>query len=115
MHFGENQLSPSLIGLSPLATGHPPSFQPRWVRPSTKSYLRFSLPMASSLGFGSTACDSIALFRLAFASATHHWLTSPHTVTRWLILQKARHHGCYRPCVIHLTRRDQNYDRATTL
>src|ERR1700759_619905 len=58
MHFGENQLSPSLIGLSPLATGHPPSFQPRWVRPSTKSYLRFSLPMASSLGFGSTACDS---------------------------------------------------------
>src|ERR1700722_18644181 len=26
MHFGENQLSPSLIGLSPLATGHPPVF-----------------------------------------------------------------------------------------
>jgi hypothetical protein len=32
-----------------------------------------------------------ALFRLAFAPAPHHWLTSPHTVTRWLILQKARH------------------------
>ena len=32
-----------------------------------------------------------ALFRLAFASATHLWLTSPHTVTRWLILQKARY------------------------
>src|SRR5574338_352472 len=34
-----------------------------------------------------------ALFRLAFAPAPHHWLTSPHTVTRWLILQKARHCG----------------------
>src|SRR5687768_9949190 len=33
-----------------------------------------------------------ALFRLAFAPATHHWLTSPHTITRWIILQKARHH-----------------------
>src|SRR6187455_3623484 len=34
-----------------------------------------------------------ALFRLAFASAPHHWLTLPHTVTRRLILQKARHRG----------------------
>src|SRR5918999_3625800 len=36
-----------------------------------------------------------ALFRLAFAPAPHLWLTLPHTVTRWLILQKARHrdHG----------------------
>src|ERR1700704_137424 len=93
MHFGENQLSPSLIGLSPLTTGHPPCFQPGWVRPSTRSYPCFSLPMASSLGFGSTACDSFALFRLAFASAPPRGLTSPHTVTRWLILQKARHHG----------------------
>src|SRR5262249_41979833 len=57
MHFGENQLSPSLLGLSPLSTGHPPSFQPWWVRASTKSYLRFTLPMDRSLGFGSTACD----------------------------------------------------------
>src|SRR5258706_16358042 len=93
MHFGENQLSPSLLGLSPLSTGHPPSFQPRWVRPSTGSYPRFSLPMDRSLGFGSTARDSIALFRLAFAPAPHHWLTLPRTVTPWLILQKARHHG----------------------
>src|SRR5919106_2997913 len=28
MHFGENQLSPSLIGLSPLPTGHPQVFNP---------------------------------------------------------------------------------------
>src|SRR5215471_20334367 len=26
MHFGENQLSPSLLGLSPLTTGHPQVF-----------------------------------------------------------------------------------------
>src|SRR5579884_112115 len=79
MHFGENQLSPSLIGLSPLSTGHPPGFQPWWVRPSTRSYPRFSLPMDRSLGFGSRACDSVALFGLAFATATPHGLTSPHT------------------------------------
>ena len=54
MHFGENQLSPSLIGLSPLPTGHPGSFQPTTVRSSTQSYLSFNLPMGSSLGFGST-------------------------------------------------------------
>src|SRR6185503_13647911 len=92
MHFGENQLSRSLIGLSPLTTGHPPGFQPWWVRASTPSYRRFTLPMARSLRFGSTACDSNALFRLAFATATPHRLTSPHTITRRLILQKARHH-----------------------
>jgi hypothetical protein len=92
MHFGENQLSPSLLGLSPLTTGHPPCFQPWWVRPSTGSYPRFSLPMARSLGFGSTACDYNALFRLAFAPAPPRGLTSPQTVTRRLILQKARHH-----------------------
>jgi hypothetical protein len=34
-----------------------------------------------------------ALFRLAFAPAPPHGLTLPHTVTRRLILQKARHRG----------------------
>src|ERR1700689_3560457 len=92
MHFGENQLSRSLIGLSPLHTGHPPGFQPWWVRASTRSYPRFTLPMRRSPRFGSTARDSIALFRLAFATATRHRLTSPRTVTRRLILQKARGH-----------------------
>jgi hypothetical protein len=96
MHFGENQLSRSLIGLSPLTTGHPPGFQPWWVRASTPSYRRFTLPMARSLRFGSTACDSNALFRLAFATATPHGLTSPHTITRRLILQKARSHITHR-------------------
>src|SRR5215475_4771401 len=79
MHFGENQLSRSLIGLSPLPTDHPPGFQPWWVRASTTSYRRFTLPMGRSLRFGSWTCDSNALFRLAFATATPHGLTSPHT------------------------------------
>src|SRR5690349_6259576 len=92
MHFGENQLSRSLIGLSPLPTAHPPGFQPWWVRSSTRSYPRFNLAMGRSLRFGSTACDWNAIFRLAFATATPHGLTSPHTVTRRLILQKARGH-----------------------
>ena len=78
MHFGENQLSRSLIGLSPLTTGHPPLFQQWWVRPSTRSYPRFSLPMARSLRFGSRTRDYNALFGLAFATATPHGLTSPH-------------------------------------
>ena len=78
MHFGENQLSPSLIGLSPLPTGHPLSFQPKWVRSSTRSYTCFNLPMGRSLRFGSRTRDSNALFGLAFATATPHGLTSPH-------------------------------------
>src|SRR5262249_30168536 len=53
IHFGENQLSPGSIGISPLPTGHPPAFQHRWVRAWTGSYPRFTLPMGSSPGFGS--------------------------------------------------------------
>src|SRR3954451_3462440 len=77
MHFGENQLSPSLIGLSPLPTAHPPGFQPWWVRSSTRSYPRFNLAMGRSLGFGSRSRDYIALFGLAFATAPPPGLTSP--------------------------------------
>ena len=78
MHFGENQLSRNLIGLSPLAAAHPPSFQPRWVRPSTRSYPRFSLATARSSRFGSRTHDSFALFRLAFATPPPHGLGLPH-------------------------------------
>src|SRR6476646_10763637 len=53
MHFGENQLSRSLIGLSPLPTTHPLSLQPKWVRASTTSYCCFTLAMGRSLRFGS--------------------------------------------------------------
>src|SRR5690606_15311236 len=79
MHFGENQLLRSLIGLSPLPTGHPPAFQRWWVRASTRSYPRFTLPMGRSLRFGSRARDYVALFGLAFATASLHRLTSPRT------------------------------------
>ena len=51
IRFGENQLSPSLIGLSPLSTTHPRSFQPSTVRPSTGCYPGFSLAMDRSLRF----------------------------------------------------------------
>ena len=51
IYFGENQLSPGLIGLSPLATGHPRTFQRSPVRTSTRCYPRFILPMARSHWF----------------------------------------------------------------
>jgi hypothetical protein len=71
MHFGENQLSPGSIGISPLPTGHPPVLQHWWVRASTRSYPRFTLPMGSSPGFGSYPGNALSLarFRLAFAPA----------------------------------------------
>jgi hypothetical protein len=46
--FGENQLSPGLIGLSPLPTRHPNGFQPVPVRASTQCYLSFTLHMGRS-------------------------------------------------------------------
>ena len=79
MHFGENQLSRSLIGLSPLPTAHPPGFQPWWVRASTTSYCCFTLAMGRSPRFGSRPRDSNALFGLAFATAPPHGLTSPRS------------------------------------
>jgi hypothetical protein len=53
IHFGENQLSPCSIGISPLPTSPPPVLQHWWVRASTKCHLRFTLLMGSSHGFGS--------------------------------------------------------------
>src|ERR671916_805661 len=41
--FGENQLSPGLIGLSPLPSSHPSGFQPTPVRASTRCYPSFTL------------------------------------------------------------------------
>ena len=49
--------------------------------------------MGRSPGFASTTCDLDALFRLAFATAPQlNCLTLPQTVTRRLIMQKARGH-----------------------
>ena len=93
MHFGEYELFPSLIGLSPLPTGHPKTFQRQLVRSSTMCYHSFTLPMGSSLGFASTTTNLVALFRLAFATASHlKCLTLLATLTRRLIMQKARRH-----------------------
>jgi hypothetical protein len=70
MHFGEYELFPSLIGLSPLPTAHPKTFQRLLVRSSITCYRYFNLAMGRSQGFASTPTNLIALFRLAFASAS---------------------------------------------
>ena len=57
MHFGEYELSPSLIGLSLLRTGHPEAFQRLSVRTSSWCYPTFILPMRRSLGFASAPTD----------------------------------------------------------
>ena len=56
IHFGENQLSPRSIGISPLSTSPPPVLQHWWVRASTDCHIRFTLLMDSSRGFGSHRC-----------------------------------------------------------
>jgi hypothetical protein len=49
--------------------------------------------MGSSPGFASTAVDKIALLRLGFPEASAlKALTKPMTVTRRIIMQKARRH-----------------------
>ena len=51
--------------------------------------------MDRSSGFGSTSCNYVALFRLAFTTAPQlNCLTSLHNVTRRPVLQKVRHHPC---------------------
>src|SRR5947209_13001444 len=61
-------------------------------------YPHFILAMRSSRGFASTAPDLFALFGLAFASAApQRGLTSPVTVSRRIIMQKARRHHAQGP------------------
>ena len=67
--FAENQLFPSLIGLSPLTTGHPRLLQQTWVRSSSACYRTFNLPMARSPGFGSDPRNSSRPFRTRFRCA----------------------------------------------
>ena len=83
-----------MIRLLLLPTAHRPTFQ-RWcVRSSRDFYIPFNLAMGRSPGFASTTCDYIfALLRLAFATAASlRDLTLPQTVTRRLIMRKARGH-----------------------
>src|SRR5215211_838874 len=68
--FGENQLSPGLIGLSPLPTSHPSGFQPTPVRASTRCYPSFTLLMGRSPWLRVYAHQLRALLSgLAFAPA----------------------------------------------
>src|SRR5579864_8810144 len=88
IYFGENQLSPRSIGISPLSTVHPPVLQHWWVRASTACYCGFTLTMDSSRGFGSTPSDfapcsdslSLRLHNLSL-------LYLPESVTRRFTLQ----------------------------
>ena len=79
--FGENQLSPSLIGLSPLPTAHPNLFQQERVRASTRCYPSFTLAMGRSLRFRVWRHVLHALFRLAFASAPRLSRLTSHVTT----------------------------------
>ena len=93
MHFGEYELSPSLIGLSPPPSAHPEAFQRLLVRPSTWCYPSFSLAKGRSLGFASappdsTPCSDSLSLRLRESIP----LTSPGKTTRRFIMQKARRH-----------------------
>ena len=98
MHFGEYELSPSLIGLSLLHTTHPEAFQRLLVRASIPCYRNFTLVMCRSLGFASTPTDNQrpvqARFHSGYASET---LNLPVMVTRRFIMQKARRH-----CIMQL-------------
>jgi hypothetical protein len=58
MHFGENQLSPGSLGISPLPTALPTALQRRTVRASSGLSPRLTLAMGSSPGFGPARRDS---------------------------------------------------------
>ena len=93
MHFGEYELSPSLIGLSLLPSPHPEAFQRLLVRSSIWCYPDFNLDKGRSLGFASTTTDSTPYSdSLSLRLQNSCSLTSPATVTRRFIMQKARRH-----------------------
>ena len=93
MHFGEYELSPSLISLSPLPSAHPEAFQRLLVRSSIWCYPDFNLAKGRSLGFASTATDCAPYSdSLSLRLRASLRLTSPMTVTRRFIMQKARRH-----------------------
>ncbi len=94
MHFEENQLSLRSIGISPLPTPHPSILQHTSVRSSTTLYCRFNLDMGRSRSFGSNARHYKRLIQTRFRSAfPTEWVKQPRTLTRRLILQKARCHA----------------------
>ena len=102
MHFGEYELSPSLIGLSLLPSPHPEAFQRLLVRSSIWCYPDFNLDKGRSLGFASTPSDLTPCSdSLSLRLHDSYHLTLPEKVTRRFIMQKARRHTKYvlRPLV----------------
>ena len=67
------------------------------VRSSTWSYPGFNLGRDRSLGFGSMACNSIRLVQTRFRFGSAVGLALLQTITRWLIMQKARGHAWGKP------------------
>ncbi len=94
MHFEEYELFPSLIGLSPLPTSHPSTFQRTSVRSSITCYRNFNLLMGRSQRF--RVYHNRLKFALEYSLSLRFTrlkrLTSPVMVTRRLIMQKARRH-----------------------
>lgn len=96
-HFGENQLAPGSIGISPLTTAHPPIFQHRSVRTSTWCYPSFILAMVRSPGFGSATTDISPFSDSVSLWLRHSRLNLPVPASRRLILQQARGQPFNRP------------------
>ena len=94
MHFGEYELSPSLISLSPLPSAHPEAFQRLLVRSSSWCYPAFNLAKGRSLGFASVPSDYPPCSdSLSLRLQASRPLTLPEKVTRRFIMQKARRHS----------------------
>lgn len=90
-NFGEIQLAPSSIGISPLTAAHLPIFQHRSVRSSTSFHQSFNLTTVRSPGFGSIRSDHLCPIQTCFRSGSGcNSLTKPLPISRRLILQQAR-------------------------
>ena len=81
--FGENQLSPSSVGILPLTVSHPMSLQRQRVRASPQLSPGFTLLAVSSPGFGS-ATHTYSPFKTRFPYAFEDYL-----VDFWCVRQLA--------------------------
>ena len=81
-----------MIGLSPLPTGHPLRFQPKWVRPPRGLTPASACPWVAHPASRPRRATHVAVLKTRFRCGSLQSLTSPRIVTRWLILQKARRH-----------------------
>ena len=98
MHFGENQLSPGSLGISPLTAAHPRLLQQTSVRPSTSVFRPLRPGHGEITRFRVDPARLRRPFGLAFAAAPPvPGLTPPRWTTRRLILQKARRHSTRLP------------------